>query len=196
MSKNFYQYFERTIQAGDIAEINTFADFFYLIDNSSAVDVQISLDNQAFQTYPEGLSIRLIRETGQNTSIVRLKNVDSSAVTVKFALANGDITQNNTQISGTINADDTATDINSDSAVTATTGGVTITADSAQKELVLYNNSSTITAWWGDSSVDPATNVGIPILPGEYAVIKTNSAVVLKTASSTAVISVNRLRKP
>jgi hypothetical protein len=71
--------------------------------------------------------------------------------------------------------------------VTVTTTAATPTIvrqDLTQRSLMIFNNSTTITAYVGNSAI--STTNGYPIPPGDSVTLNTRSPVYIITASSTA----------
>lgn len=191
--RTIFDYREITLQPGEVRPIFALAKFFYLIENSISTSLTVQFDDQSPSPIPEGLSVEM-EEPFEKITFV---NTSAGVATLKFALSNGVIQNNNTLISGSINADATATDIDTPAPVVANAAGITIAGDAAQKELVLFNNGS-VAVYWGESTVniDPATFRGTRLPPNQGIVISTNAAVALKSSGVDCIISVNRLRKP
>jgi hypothetical protein len=200
MDKTLYQYFSKTIAAGAIYVVETNCNFLYLISNSVSTAIKIRLNGQSEYDFPAGLAITLKdpANPGIDNPVTQIifRNPDASSATIAFAISDGKLENNNLQLSGSVTADFTATDIDSGTATATTTAAaVSIATDSAQKEIVLYNNGAN-TVWVGDSSVDGAAGIGTPILPGDTLILSTTAAVFLHAIGANSQISFNRLRRP
>jgi hypothetical protein len=74
-----------------------------------------------------------------------------------------------------------------DNVTVANTATLIAAADSDRKVLTVYNNSTTVTVWLGNSGA--TAGKGIPVLPGGYAELKNTAAIYGITSASTASVS-------
>lgn len=193
--RNYYQRFSRTLAPNEVAFIQTYGNHLTLLSNSASFDIELSLDGNTFSRFPAGLSLTI--PNGLTYEKIWLKNPDGAAsTTVVLAIANGVIENNQVSFAGEINSNPASNVVESPAAIapTTTAGAISLAADTAQREVILYN-SGTTTVWIGDSNVDGSTNRGIPLFPNEKIIISNEAEIFFHSISGTGSISVLRCKR-
>lgn len=167
-------------------------NYLLLLSNTGATDtIKVSINGQEFQT----LSVGLKMITAKNFEFIDIQNTDSVTATFVLYIGNGDIDNTAFSVGSTLPVKQVANSIVS-SSLSATTGagGATYTPNSNALELHVYNPDTTKEVWYGDSTVDPASNLGTPIKPQEKVVIACAGAIRFRSQTSATTIAINELR--
>lgn len=188
-----FKRFSQALTAGQILRIYVGQfDYLILMSNTGANDtVKVSVNGQEFQTLSVGLKII----TSEKYEYIDIQNTDSITATFVLYIGNGDIDNTAFAVGATLPVKQVATSIvsTSISAVTGA-GGTTYTPNTSAVEIHVYNPDTTKEVWYGDASVDPASNIGTPIKPQEKVVIACAGALRFRSQTSATTIAINELR--
>jgi len=190
-----YQYFKRTIAAGEVIRINAYGNFLTLLNSTGAEDILISISGQSFQEMPQGLSLELPQ--GDSFVYLEFRNSEAGPVTIKFSLSNGKIFDNRVTISGTLDVTETTNAINTPAAVAvevAVPGAATIAANANRREILIQNNGAN-PIWVGDANVDGANNRGIKIDIGGSIILASEAALYLRSTVGASTASYMEMTK-
>lgn len=191
MQKEFYyKPYTINVPANTLRPIPIEAAHVYIKAVSSS-SVQIQIDSSTPERIWPGLHFDM--RHGESFRSVKLNNPTGAAVSVTILFSSEQITDSSFILGDTINVNLTPDLFETPAAVTATTAGVTIAADTSRREIILQNHG-TVDVWAGDSNVNPATSCGYKIAASKSIVLTTAAAIVLKSASGTAVVSIAATR--
>jgi hypothetical protein len=111
---NIYQFFRRTIAAGEIIKINAWGNYVTILASNGNSNIKISISGQALQEIPKGLSVKLPQDT--NFTYLEFYNTEAAPVTIEIALSSGEIRDSRNVITGTVNVDQVGSSTASDNA--------------------------------------------------------------------------------
>ena len=97
MLRSPYRYISITLATGEVRTLPIYAPFVRLLDNSIAVDPEISIDG-SFETFPAGLSLKL--PSSENFTEISVRNPDVNPMTLVFAFASEEVTDTRLTLSG------------------------------------------------------------------------------------------------
>ena len=98
---DFYRDFNLTLSAGEIRQISAYGSFLTILENNTVTDLVVSIDGNAGQAIPSGISIELPAD--KNYSGFYIQNISGGAMTVRFAISSGKIMDARFKTSGMLN---------------------------------------------------------------------------------------------
>lgn len=189
--KLIYQEFERTIAAGDYAEILLPFEYFAVLESSIVnrnLQVEFIGDGyQAITPIRKGIGISLPDLAKKK---VRIWNKSSASGSVTIAISDGIIRDNRLTFTNAIPVTGgTAHETFNPSTVNTVPNNILVPRES-RVEVILQNNSTGgQDVWFGDSNVDATLGVGIKVPAGQ--IFRTNSRGAIWAEASAAGAIVN-----
>lgn len=104
MARDFYRDFNFTLSAGQIIPVAAWGSYLTILDNNTAFDILVSIDGNAFQPIPAGVSVELPQD--QSYAGFLIQNSSAGAMTVHFAISSGKIVDARFKTSATLNTSD------------------------------------------------------------------------------------------
>ncbi len=193
--ENVYQFFRRTIAAGETAKINAWGNYVTLLSNSGSNNIFISIGGQPMQEMPFGLSVALPHDA--RFKYLEFYNSAGVSVTIEFTVSAGLVSDNRSVINSTLVVDPSSDGLATPAAITVNTaapGAATIAADSTRREVIIQNNGAN-PIWAGDANVDGANNRGILIPIGQAIVLSTQAAIYLRSTGGASTASTMNLTR-
>lgn len=195
-NKSYYRYFDITIAAGEIYQLNVFGRFMSILYNSSTTDPLVAINGQPEEKIPAGLSIKLSDEE-YSFKKIEIRNSSGSSMSLKLAFSSGEVYDNRFAVTSTLDVN-TATDtISTPAALTIPTtapGAASIAASTSRREVVIQNNGAN-PLWIGDANVDGANNRGIKVAAGDSIVLNTSAAIYMRATGASTTVSYMTLSK-
>lgn len=191
MSKRVYFPYEQTLTAGQIVTVYDYHGWFNLLSISgSNTYIEISFDESTFSKFLAGTALKL----PEDVHTIKIKNPYAVSVDI-FATFTDDVFVDNRLTM-------TASSINTLSAATAieTPAGLTIPYDDIEEiegdagiVSVMLQNNGDYDIWLGDEDVDPTTNRGIKLEPGDVTVLELTASIYAKAVTAASTLSIMRL---
>jgi len=193
--KNFYSFFNITIQAGEIYRINNYSHYITLLSSTGAQNVMISIGGQAMQELPFGLSVELPQD--ENFTYLEFKNNELLAVTITFSLSSGAVSDNRNVVNGTVVVNPSANTFVTPAALAVAIGAPVapaIVANPGRREVIIQNNGAN-PVWAGDINVDGANNRGVLIPIGGTVILSTEAEIYLRSTGGASTASYAELER-
>lgn len=102
--KSVYRFYRKTIQNNLFATANVWGKFITLLSNTAEINVLLSIENEEFEEFPQGIGVRLTEE--ERFTQLKFRNVSGAACTIEFVVSAGMIFDNRVVISGDLNVTD------------------------------------------------------------------------------------------
>ena len=98
---DFYRDFNITLTSGEIRFIAAYGSYLTILDNNTATDLVVSLNGNAGQPIPSGVSVELPANT--QYSGFYIQNTSGGNMTVRFAISAGRIVDSRLKAASTLN---------------------------------------------------------------------------------------------
>jgi hypothetical protein len=98
---DFYRDFNITLAAGEVRPIVAYGSYLTILENNTVTDMIVSLDGNAGQAIPAGISVELPAD--QKYSGFYVANPSGGAMTVRFAISAGRIVDSRLKAAATLN---------------------------------------------------------------------------------------------
>lgn len=104
MNKSSYRFYRTTLQPNGVLTIHSYARFLTILSNSIATNCKISINGDAEEELPSGLSVELPEK--ENFDHLTLHNPSATdPMTIEFSLSSGRVLDNRLVLSGSIFTD-------------------------------------------------------------------------------------------
>jgi len=177
-----------TLEPHERRRIHEYSNFFMLFSNSLSLNPGISLNNNPIFEIEAGIALEMPQDT--NFPFFDLYNPSDTPMTLVYYLGTGRIWSNVLTVADEIAVRTAANELRTAEPIAVTVIPISIPAEAQRRELFL-TNTGTDTVWVGD--VDVNINRGIPINPGGTLILNTSTAVYLRSASGTQIVTVAKL---
>jgi hypothetical protein len=84
-----YQFFRRTIAAGETSRISVFGNYLTLLSTTGSSNIRVSINGQSEQELPQGLSVELPADN--NFKYLEFRNTEAAPVTIEITVSNGKV---------------------------------------------------------------------------------------------------------
>ncbi len=197
--QTFFDSYRFAVPAGGTYRLNNYSSFITLLSNDSLTAVRVGIDGFAAARMLTGLSIELPQ--GEKFRYLEFRNESAAIMNIEVALSSGRIYDSRLVLSGVVNVTDTANQVETPAAIAVPnananppTNAVNLAADADNKQVILQNNGL-FDVWAGDATVNPATNRGSKIEPGDSLILPTSAQIFFVGNGGASTISVNKLQR-
>jgi len=183
-----YRRFQKVLNNNDVATVDVNGRFLTILDNTSATDLEFAIGDEVFQAIPKGISVELPTNPDGTDNFfgqIQIRNTTGAAATITIAVSSGHIYDNRIVISSATvllvnSTGGTLTTPVKYTTGTGAPGAPAVAAAASTREVWIYNGGGD-TVWMGDANVDGSSVRGIPIAPGQTAIIDTAAAIYLRS---------------
>ena len=191
-----------TLAPKDTRRVNFSGSFISILTNTLTIDPIVSADGGSSSAIPAGIGLPAVRLSPDRTSLIPavfkyldFYNPSDEEMTITFSIAMGTPLDTRAVVTGYLQMDLSAPQLQTAAALTVETDAFTILpSNNLVKERIVQNNGDN-PVWWGDVSTDPATKRGLVIYPDGAAVINCWGAVCFKAETGPTTVSVVNILK-